>query len=109
MSNSEEIETFGGGPFIWLSGVALPAANAGLWAAIRFTGGAHGHGPLIAGSVVAAEGIFITWFCATKTKRNTARWAALGAILNVTLSALAIMVITLIVLVLGYAGGRAGD
>ena len=109
MTTSDETDTFGRDPFIWLSAVALPIANTGLWAAIRFTGGAHAPGPLIAVSAVGAESIFITWFCAKKTKRSTSRWAARGAILNVMLSAVAIMVVTLVVLVLGYAGGRPGE
>jgi hypothetical protein len=102
-------DTFERDPFIGLSAVALPLANVGLWAAIRYTGGAHGHGLLIGGSVVGAETVLITWFCATRTKRKTATSSLVGAVLNVTVSAAAIMLVTLIVLVIGYAGGRAGD
>jgi hypothetical protein len=100
---------FGRDLFIPLSAGALPLANLGIWAAIRYTGGAHGHGLVIAGSLAAAETALIAWFCATRTERRTAAWSLIGALLNVAVSAAAIMLVTLIVLVIGYAGGRAGD
>lgn len=109
MSAHNQTNLFGRDRFIPLSAVALPLANVGIWASIRYTGGAHGHGLLIAGAVVAAESALITWFCATRTQRKTAAWSLTGTLLNVTVSAGAIMLVTLLILVVGYAGGRAGD
>lgn len=63
---------------------------------------------MIAGSVAAAETALITWFCATRTERRTAAWSLIGALLNVAVTAAAIMLVTLIVLAIGYTGGRTG-
>jgi hypothetical protein len=46
------------------------------------------------------------WFCATRTERRPAAWSLVGALLNFAVSAAAIMLVTLIILVVGYAGGR---
>lgn len=97
-----------GDHLIALSALALPLANVGLFFTIRHTGGAHGHGPVIAGTIVAAETALISWFCARKTKRRRLAWSAIGALLNIAVSVVGIYLIIFVVLAAGNWGG-GGD
>ena len=91
--------------FIHFTAIGLPLVNQALYWGIRLTGGAHRHGYLIAAITIVAESLLISWFCATKTNRQTWTWSVIGGLLNIVVSVAGIYAVTFVTLAVSYAGG----